>query len=85
MRRAFLSCGGRGLGIKFSGFLLITTFILLSIFSVVETISLKIRKGPLSKRAKCSVPVSVLGSKTSRLLMLSNDICKGRGYFNMNF
>ena len=42
-----------------------TIFILFSIFSIGETISLKIRERPLSWRAKCSVPVSVRGSKPS--------------------
>ena len=41
--------------------LLTTTFILLGIFSLVETISLKIWVGPLSQRAKCPLPVSVRG------------------------
>ena len=41
-----------------------TTFILLSVFSLVETISLKIWERPLSWRAKCSLPVAVRGSKT---------------------
>lgn len=35
------------------------TFILLSIFSLVETISLQIWERPLSWHAKCSLPVSV--------------------------
>ena len=42
-----------------------TIFILLSIFSIGETISLKMRERPLSWRAKCSLPVSVRGSKIS--------------------
>jgi len=45
--------------------LLFNLLILLSIFSIGETISLKIRERPLSWRAKCSLPVSVRGSKTS--------------------
>ena len=42
-----------------------TAFILLSIFSLVETISLKIWERPLSWHAKCSLPISVRCSKTS--------------------
>ena len=39
-------------------------FILLSIFSIGEKVSLKIRERLMSWRAKCSVPVLVRGSKT---------------------
>ena len=38
-----------------------TPFILLSFFSLVETISLKIWETPLSWRAKCSLQVAVHG------------------------
>ena len=41
--------------------LLTTTFIFLGIFSLVETISLKIWEGPLSQRAKRPLPVCVRG------------------------
>ena len=41
-----------------------TTFILPSIFSQVERISLKIWERPLSWHAKCSLPVSFGASKT---------------------
>ena len=41
-----------------------TTFILLSLFSVVETIGSKIWGRPLSWRAKCSLPDTIQGSKT---------------------
>ena len=41
-----------------------TTFIFLSLFSLVETIRLKIWERPMSWPAKCSLPVAVRGSKT---------------------
>ena len=46
-------------------YLHITEFILLSIFSLVEAISLKIWERSLSWHARCSVPVSIHGSKMS--------------------
>ena len=55
-----------------------TIFILLSIFSIGETISLKIRERPLSWRAKCLVPVSVRGSKTSLALSSLSSISARR-------
>ena len=42
-----------------------TTFVLLGIFSVAETISLKIWARPVSWPAKCLLLVSFRGSKTS--------------------
>ena len=45
-------------------FLRDTTFILSSISPVVETVSLEIWKRPLSWHAKCSLKISVRGSKT---------------------
>ena len=56
---------GRDLFSRLKSCLLTTTFILLNIFSPVETISLKIWDGLLSWRANCALPVSVHGSKTS--------------------
>ena len=50
---------------SYSTCLHITTFLLLSIFSFAEEISLKIWDRPLSWHAKCSLPVSVRDSKTS--------------------
>ena len=41
------------------------TFILLSIFSLAETIGLKIWERAMSLHAKCSLPVFVRSSKTS--------------------
>ena len=41
-----------------------TTFTLLSIFSPLEMISIKMWKTPLSWQAKCSLPVAVRVSKT---------------------
>ena len=41
-----------------------STLMLLSLFLLVDTISLKICERPLSWRAKCSLPVAVRGSKT---------------------
>ena len=41
-----------------------TTFTLLSIFSLLEMISIKIWETPLSWHAKCSLPVAVRVSKT---------------------
>lgn len=41
-----------------------TTFILLSLFSVVETISFKIWERPMPWRTKCSLPVSIRALKT---------------------
>ena len=41
-----------------------TTFTFLSLFALVETITLKIRERPMSWPAKCSLPVAVRGSKT---------------------
>ena len=47
-----------------------TTFVLLSIFSLVETISLKIGKRPLSWHEKSLLPVPVGCSKASLALAL---------------
>ena len=47
-----------------------TKFISLSIFSLVETSSLKIWERPRSWHAECSVPVSVRGSKASLMCPL---------------
>ena len=44
-----------------------TTFISLSIFSLLETLSLKIWERPLSWRAKYSLPVAVRVSKMCML------------------
>ena len=44
-----------------------TIFLLSSLFSLVETFSLKIWERPLSWRPKCSLPVAVRGSKTCML------------------
>ena len=41
-----------------------TTFTLISIFSPLEMISIKIWETPLSWHAKCSLPVAVRVSKT---------------------
>ena len=48
-----------------------TTFTLLSIFSPLQMISIKIWETPLSWHAKCSLPVAVRVSKT-RVLKLPN-------------
>ena len=45
----------------------ITTFTFLSLFALVETITLKIWGRPMSWPAKCSLPVAVRGSKTLRV------------------
>ena len=47
----------------------IKIIILLSIFTLVETVSLKFRKRPLSWHAECAFPVLDRGSKTSLALM----------------
>ena len=49
-----------------------TKFILVSICSLVETISLKIRERPLTWHAKCSLPFTIRGSRTSRACKLSD-------------
>ena len=41
-----------------------STFIFLSLFALVETITLKIWERPMSWPAKCLLPVAVRGSKT---------------------
>ena len=50
----------------------ITRFILLSIFSPLEMISINIWETPLSWHAKCSLPVAVRVLKT-RVLKLPNN------------
>ena len=50
-----------------------TTFTLLSIFSPLEMISTKIWETPLSWHVKCSLPVAVRVSKTTRVLKLPLD------------
>ena len=47
-----------------------TTFVLLSMFSLVETISLKICARLITRHAKCSLPVSVRGSKTPLMFFI---------------
>ena len=55
-------------GIEFFSYLTFFTLPPLSIFSLVETISLKIWKRPQSWHANCSLPISVRDSKTLRAL-----------------
>ena len=50
---------------SYSTCLHVTTFLLLSIFSFAEEISLRIWDRPLSWHAKCSLPVLVRDSKPS--------------------
>ena len=55
-------------------FLHTNTFILLTIFSLGESISLKIWERSLSWHAKCSLPVSIRGSKTSHATSLMSEV-----------
>ena len=59
-----------------------TTFTLLSIFSPLQMISIKIWETPLSCHVKCSLPVSVRVSKT-RVLKLANRSQKTCGNRNV--